>query len=239
MDSIQVETTQNITIDYEVASVGDRIVATIIDNLIMASYLISIVMMFNAHINDHFNGGLSVVAIFLCFPLIFYHLLAEIFMNGQSFGKKAMKIKVVKLDGTQATLGAYFLRWLIGLVERGLIGFIAVLASGKGQRLGDMAAGTTVIKLKSRVKLKDTILNQVVEQPNYIIVFSEVSKLSDKDIAIIKEVMDTAQRTYNWSAIEQLAAKIKEVMGVYTNLSPMDFLNTVLKDYNHYNFGDS
>jgi hypothetical protein len=160
------------------------------------------------------------------------------FFQGKSFGKMIMKIKVVKLDGTQAGFGAYLLRWLLRIIDTrmfsGAIALIAILANGKGQRIGDMAAGTTVIKMKQKVTINDTILNKV--KPSYTIVFEEVSKLSDADIAIIKEVMQVALRTGNQQAIDRLAKKTKETMGITTNLPHTQFLATVVQDYSQYNF---
>src|SRR5690606_34920667 len=98
-------------------------------------------------------------------PVIFYHLLCEVFMDGQTFGKKAIDIKVVKLDGSQPSVGSYFLRWLLQIVDLpffGAIGIITILVNGKGQRVGDLAAGTTVISLKHRTGIKDTILARPV-----------------------------------------------------------------------------
>jgi len=97
-----------------------------------------------------------------------------------------------------------------------------------------MAAGTTVIKMKQKVTINDTILNKV--KPTYTIVFDEVSKLSDADIAIIKEVMQVALRTGNQQAIDKLAGKTKETMGITTNLPHTQFLATVVQDYSQYNF---
>src|SRR4029077_19753394 len=87
----------------------------------------------------------------LVIPFALYNLLFEIFMNGQSPGKRAMDIKVLRLDGTPATVGDYIMRWLFALVDvhlfSGLIAVLCIAIGGKGQRLGDMVAGTTVVKI--------------------------------------------------------------------------------------------
>ncbi len=100
--------------------------------------------------------------VILFLPLFFYHLLCETYLNGQSFGKKIMKMRVVKLDGTQAGIGSYFLRWILAPIDiyftYGSVGLVTMIVNGKGQRLGDLAAHTTVVKLKAETKLDDTIL---------------------------------------------------------------------------------
>lgn len=236
MDNIKIQTTQNVDIEYELASVGDRILATLLDYVFFFGYTL-LVLLFLGAIGSAMDENLwLIIVIFL--PILLYDLVCELFFQGKSFGKMIMKIKVVKLDGTQAGFGAYLLRWLLRIIDTrlfsGAIALIAILANGKGQRIGDMAAGTTVIKMKQKVTINDTILNKV--KPTYTIVFEEVSKLSDSDIAIIKEVMQVALRTANQQAIDRLARKTKETMGITTNLPHTQFLATVVQDYSQYNF---
>ena len=236
MDNIKIQTTQNVDIEYELASIGDRILATLLDYLFFFAYFL-VIMMFGMFAGSVLKDNIWLIII-MCLPILLYDLLCEMFFQGKSFGKMIMKIKVVKLDGTQAGFGAYLLRWLLRIIDTRLfsggVALIAILANGKGQRIGDMAAGTTVIKMKQKVTINDTILNKV--KPTYTIVFDEVSKLSDADIAIIKEVMQVALRTGNQQAIDKLAGKTKETMGITTNLPHTQFLATVVQDYSQYNF---
>lgn len=236
MDNIKIQTTQNVDIEYELASIGDRILATLLDYLFFIAYALlwGVIAVFSR--SEMFESIAVVVIIAL--PIFLYDLLCELFFQGKSFGKMIMKIKVVKLDGTQATFGAYLLRWLLRIIDTRLfsggVALIAILANGKGQRVGDMAAGTTVIKMKQKVTINDTILNKV--KPSYTIVYPEVARLSDTDIAIIKEVMQVSLRTGNFQAIERLAAKTKQAMGITVNLPHAQFLSTVVQDYSQYNF---
>jgi len=236
MDNIKIQTTQNVDIEYELASIGDRILATLLDYLFFFGYSLLILLLMNVIGEVIENNIWLVIVLFL--PILLYDLLCELFFQGKSFGKMIMKIKVVKLDGTQAGFGAYLLRWLLRIIDMrlfsGAIALIAILVNGKGQRIGDMAAGTTVIKMKQKVTIHDTILNKV--KPVYSIVYPEVSRLSDSDIAIIKEVMQMAIRTGNQEAIERLAVKTKDTMGIQTKLPDTQFLATVVQDYSQYNF---
>jgi uncharacterized RDD family membrane protein YckC len=236
MDNIKIQTTQNVDIEYELASVGDRILATLLDYVLFIAYyflVFFIITITNFKLLHH-----PAILILAFLPLLLYDLLCETFFQGKSFGKMVMKIRVVKLDGTQASFSAYLLRWMLRLIDAMLfsagVALIAILVNGKGQRIGDMAAGTTVIKLKQKVTLNDTILNRV--KPNYTLVFNEVARLTDTDIAIIKDVMTVSLRTNNLEAIEKLAVKTKAAMGITTNLPHTQFLATVVQDYSFYNF---
>ena len=236
MDNIRIQTTQNVDIEYELASIGDRILATLLDYVFFIAYFVLLAIIAGFTKGVLFES--VAVIILLVLPVFLYDLLCEMFFQGKSFGKMIMKIKVVKLDGTQAGFGAYVLRWLLRIIDTRLfsggVALIAIIANGKGQRIGDMAAGTTVVKMKQKVTLNDTILNRVA--PDYNIVYSEVSRLTDSDIAIIKEVMQMSIRTGNYEAIEKLAVKTKEAMGISVNLPHAQFLATVVQDYSHYNF---
>jgi uncharacterized RDD family membrane protein YckC len=236
MDNIKIQTTQNVDIEYELASIGDRILATLLDYVFFIAYFVMLAIIAGFTKGVIFES--IAVVVILLLPVFLYDLLCEMFFQGKSFGKMIMKIKVVKLDGTQAGFGAYLLRWLLRIIDTRLfsggVALIAIIANGKGQRIGDMAAGTTVVKMKQKVTLNDTILNRVV--PAYTIVYQEVSRLTDSDIAIIKEVMQMSLRTGNNQALEKLAQKTKAAMGVNVNVPNAQFLSTVIQDYTHYNF---
>jgi uncharacterized RDD family membrane protein YckC len=242
MQTIEIQTTQNVNIEYPVASVGDRVVAGLIDQLIMIGYFIAIIFFYIWLLNVTEGSSFSYpVAYFviLFLPLFFYHLLCETYLNGQSFGKKLMKMRVVKLDGTQAGIGSYFLRWILAPIDiyftYGSVGLVTMIVNGKGQRLGDLAAHTTVVKLKAETKLDDTILRAT--PVNYEVKFPQVSALSDKDISLVKEVLDLNYKKPDVIVYTRILNKTKEAIekkiGVTTTLHPLNFLDTVLKDYNY------
>ena len=242
MQTIEIQTAQNVNIEYPVASIGDRVVAAIIDQLIMVGYLIAIIFLYIWLLNVTEGSAIYFpVAYFviLFLPLFFYHLLCETYLNGQSFGKKIMKMRVVKLDGSQAGIGSYFLRWILAPIDiyftYGSVELITMLINGKGQRLGDLAANTTVVKLKTEARLDDTILQAT--PVNYEVKFPEVSNLSDKDISVVKEVLDLNYKQPDVVVYEKILHKTKEAIekkiGVNSNMHPLTFLDTVLKDYNN------
>jgi uncharacterized RDD family membrane protein YckC len=241
MQTIEIQTAQNVNIEYPIATVGDRVVAGIIDQLIMIGYLFAMIFFYiwilNATEGSAFYYPVAYFVL-LFLPLFFYHLLCETFLNGQSFGKKMMKMRVVKLDGSQAGVGSYFLRWILAPIDiyftYGSVGLITMLINGKGQRLGDLAANTTVVKLKAEARLDDTIL--ISTPVNYDVKFPEVRLLSDKDIAIVKEVLDLNYKRPDAMTYEKILYKTKEAIeqkiGVSSAMHPLNFLDAVLKDYN-------
>jgi hypothetical protein len=181
---------------------------------------------------------IGLMVLFLLLPYFFYDLLCEIFLNGQSFGKKLMNIKVIRIERERPSISNYLLRWLLHPIDirisYGGVAIITILVNGKGQRLGDLAAGTAVIKLKQETNLEDTILEQLDE--NYRLTFAEVRKLDEEIISIVKEVLDFAKKNKKGSTediLKKTKTKLEEKMKINSGLDPLEFLKTVLLDYNY------
>ncbi len=229
MEAIRILTSHNVTIEYQLASLGDRIVATILDQMVQYSYLLTAFLL----LNTSSLGDSTAATITIILPFVFYPLLCEVFLNGQTIGKRAINIKVIRLDGNTPTLGGYFLRWLFGLLESTALPVIAILTviiRGKGQRLGDVAAGTCVVKVKKYVRLQASNLRQTNQ--NYQVIFPQVAQLSDRDINIIKEVIFTYRRNRNKKPVELAAQKVKDLLVATSDLPQLKFLETVVRDYN-------
>ncbi len=230
MHTISIHTSQNIDLEYPIASLSDRIVAVFVDILVMIGYMIVWVILQRYSEWEISNTAWVVIAI----PLSMYSLLNEIFFNGQSIGKRLMNIRVVRLDGRQATLSSLLLRWLLRPIDlwasNGLIGLISISVSKQAQRLGDIAAGTTVIKLKIVVEFWDSIFTEV--QEDYVVQFPEIEMLSDRDMAILKDVLDMGINTDNKDLLGRLADKVKAVTGISSTMDDRTLLQTILKDYN-------
>lgn len=111
-----------------------------------------------------------------------------------------------------------------------IAGLISILVTDNNQRIGDFAANTVVVHSQKRVTLEQTLLQSKTE--NYVPVFKQVLKLRDKDIYIIKTVVEQAAKS-NHTQVIPLAEKAKKILNVQTNMLPLDFLKTLLKDYNH------
>ena len=148
-----------------------------------------------------------------------------------------MKMKVIKIDGYQAGFGDYLIRWLFRtidvLIGSGIIGLIFIATNKKSQRLGDIAAGTAVISLKNKININHTILQEL--QEDYVPVYPEVIKLSDNDMRIIKDTFDTCLQVKDFVTISKMRKKIIDVTGIkYNSDTDVEFIRTVLKDYNFY-----
>lgn len=232
MSRVTIETAQNVLLHHEVASLGDRIVACIIDRLVMGAWVVAcMVIMGLFKPSPETMLVIFIAAVFV--PLTFYNLACELLMDGQSIGKSAMKVKVARKDGGQPGLGAYLLRWLLRPVDEFFyVGLVVVLINGKGQRLGDLAAGTTVITLKQRTKLSDTMLMEVKE--GHRLRFPEAIRLNDAQAVLIKEVLNNTRTANRWAITEEMAEKVRKAIGADgAGMKAQEFLRAVLEDYVH------
>ena len=245
MSLISINTSQNVNINFNTASIGERILAFFIDILIKAAYIIILfwflfkVFNFGAFIDSLDNWSQMAVYIVLTMPIHVYTLVSESLMEGQTFGKKMLKIKVVKIDGFQASFGDYLMRWFFRLIDvfsnSGVVGLISMIVSKNNQRLGDIASGTAVISLKNKVNISHTILENLKE--DYIPLFPQVIALTDNDVRIIKENYQKALKIDDRAVVSKLSTKIKEILKIEvdpTKMTERQFINIIIKDYNFY-----
>lgn len=244
MNLIAINTSQNVNIDFTTAGIGERFVAFLIDSIIKMAFIATIFYLFMRVLNiDQFaenwdSWTVYAFIILISSPVLFYTLMLESLMEGQTFGKRIMKIKVVKIDGYQAGFIDYFMRWIFRLVDIwsnfGAVGLITAIASQHHQRLGDLASGTAVISLSNKVNISHTILEELKQ--DYIPTFPQVVLLSDNDMRIIKENYQRAISARDGSIISKLSIKIKETIKLDKTIDYTDsqFVNIVIKDYNYY-----
>ena len=244
MALLRIPTTQNVTLEYETASVGERIAATLLDSVIMLGWALLwiLVAFWVLKLDDNASGGGSVVFMIYLFgliilPLFLYHLLSEVFFQGQSIGKRAMKIRVISMNGAPPRFTQYLLRWVLRLIDvdllYGVVAMACILGGSRGQRLGDLAAGTAVVRLNRRVTTADNALFGPEYDPAYRVTYPEVSQLADHDVRLIQELVTQSERRGAYHILADVARRVRELTGIQTSLPDHEFLVVVLRDYAH------
>lgn len=234
MDNFQIETAQNVSISQNAAGVGERILAYLIDVVIMGIYIMLASFLMGGM--DLGGGENWMFMLALGLPVFMYFLLWEGFWDGQTPGKAALDLRVVKLNGSKPAFSDFLVRWLLRVIDititSGSVAVVTILLNGKGQRLGDMAAGTTVIRERSKVGFGQTLMVDIPEdyQPTY----PQVRVLSDKDVQDIKNLYEDALKHSRHRIIRSLSSKVSELLEVTPEEKPIVFIRTVIRDYNYY-----
>jgi uncharacterized RDD family membrane protein YckC len=239
MEKITVQTSLNIELEFESAPFHKRFFALIIDAIILYAYTY-----ITSRIIDSFNANstsdnlpllynLSGLQMIFYVPVLMYHLVCESLMNGQSIGKKICQVRVISDNGGRAAFHQLVLRWLLRPVDITMVlpGLISYMSTKKNQRLGDLAAGTMVIDTQLSSDLNETVFFEL--ENDYKPKYTNVLRLSDRDMNLVKGVLDAAVKQNNTALLYRTTAKIREVLNITEYEEDVTFLETILKDYNY------
>jgi uncharacterized RDD family membrane protein YckC len=234
MHTVQVHTAQNIPVEFELGSLGDRILGRILDGLFILAYVAAwVLILVFSHLRD--QTWIAGTVIIGAIPILFYDLVLEATCHGQSLGKKIMHIRVISLDGKQPAFSQYLIRWLFRLVDfsltENLCALLCVALNPRHQRLGDMVAGTVVIRTRARSTEADTLYVPLAQ--DYQARYPEAAGLSDSDVRLIKEVLAHYARSGNLVLLHDTAEKVRQTLGLPAVADPASFLQTILTDYNY------
>jgi len=235
MSNLQINTTQNVNLDYKIVGVGERIVAFLLDGFILYLYAVLVQLIGHA-IGYVFNDSWTQIGLagLIFLPAACYSLIMHSLFNGRTVGKMLLQIRVVRIDGTPVHWSHLLVRWMLRLVDIwlffGSVGILSILFTDKKQRLGDAAAGTVVISTKNKIKVSHTILEEVEE--TYIPTFLNVTLLTDRDVRLIKETYHLAKRSGDYKTMKALRDKVEGLLGSDSGLYDKQYIDTVIKDYN-------
>ena len=238
MAEYEITTAHNVTLRLGYASIGDRILARVLDNIIKAGYIVACIlagmMLIRTHTVSYSSVSFWILLIVLCLlPFTFYSLFFEYFMGGQTPGKLVMKIKVASHDSDELTFGQCFLRWLFRSIDLnigwGAIALITVAVSEKKQRVGDMLARTIVVSLKTEKTLDQTIYAHV--ESGKVARYPQAARLSAREIEIIKEVIRQYESEGKYDLIPITAERVRPAINAGFELDDLNLLRTVVDDY--------
>ena len=226
-------TGQYVQIAQTPASVGERIFARLIDIVVLfiyayaAFYFVSVSVKMNTRI---LSGALTVAVIALQSGCAVDDGTASESMplNG---------VRVVMADGSAPTFGAILLRWILLPIDLWLtsgMGTLAIILTRNNQRLGDLAAGTMVIKTDNINQIHVSLDEFYSVSRHYRPTYPEAAELSQGQIDVIEQVMaDSAN--YDEQRVRQLSQKVQQTLGIRPQKgSDANFLITLLYDYRFY-----
>jgi len=216
------------------ASLGDRIVAYLLDILIKGGYVLIVIVILRA-LSSFSGTTIGIFVAILAIPFVFYSLLFEAAMNGQTPGKKLMNIQVADVEGKPVSLGQYITRWLFRMIDvalfYGLPAIISIASSSRNQRIGDFTAGTVVLALRQSVFLSHTNFREV--KKDHVVTYDTVTLLSDTEITVIRNTLNSKILQNNPPLVKRIADRMASKIGADMYTDSETFLKTLLLDYNH------
>src|SRR5579863_692884 len=251
MLTVKLDTGFNIEIDFPISPFHRRMFAWCIDALVLFLYGLLCSKFIELLPQKKLTEN-QWLYILVGLPVLFYYPLMEILTNGQTIGKKILGIRVITLEGGQASISQYIIRWVFrladfpvwicGAIATGSLpwycsvlafsGIACVIISDKSQRIGDMVAGTIVIFTRSKTSWQDTVFTEL--EADYKPRYPQVMQMSDKDINSLKMIIETIKRNNNHDLAFRIAERIKWKLNLQADQDSKDFLETLLKDYNYY-----
>jgi uncharacterized RDD family membrane protein YckC len=232
-DTLQIDTPENVTFDYDVAGIGSRFLSALVDTLLIL--LLQVIVFGTLILLAGMDGLFSsdaptwMIAVLSLVAFVFfwgYYIFFEILWNGQTPGKRMVGLRVIRVDGMPVTAVEVVIRNLVRLIDllptAYGVGVITMFVNEKSRRLGDLAAGTVVVHDRSVTTLSELgrksnpleTLQSHVPVPGGF----PLERLNDRDIEILEGYL---QRRYQLPNREELALQILNSLYTRVGLSTM------------------
>jgi uncharacterized RDD family membrane protein YckC len=232
-ETLDIQTPENVAFGYQVAGLGSRFIATLVDTtiiillqvvvVVVASLIIAVVSS-NAY-SDELSGW--VIAILGLIASLFswgYYVFFEMLWNGQSPGKRWVGLRVIRADGTPITLSEALIRNLARLVDflpaAYGVGIVTMFIDKQSRRLGDLAAGTLVVQDRAPISIQSLSVKRTVNlgMQSLTKVSLEgfpVKRLSNDDLSLIEDfLLRRDQLTHRASLAVQILNTLHQRLGL-------------------------
>lgn len=249
MEILKIPTFLNVELSIHLASTWRRYFAFMTDWLFKGSYIM--LMLYTDSLRW---AGDLLPGFFLFLPVCLYTFLMEWLFRGQTPGKMLLRVKVVSSDGTPPSPAQCLVRWMFLFVDAystvllafvnswtivftafgPLVGIARIERSPFRQRYGDMAADTFVVNTRDAYStVEDTIYSYMDRTQNYVVTYPEVIRFSDKDMTLVKNVLEKSEKNYDEELLDKLSRRIKELLEIRSEEPDAAFLRKLLNDYNY------
>jgi uncharacterized RDD family membrane protein YckC len=221
---LNIDTPENVVFGYEVAGIGSRFLAALLDSflilvLMFIAYLTAGLLMTIIGTDDFGTAAIAFFGLIAFVILWGYYILFEIIWNGQSPGKRLQGLRVLRQDGTPVSASEATIRNLIRIIDflpfAYGVGVVTMFINGQSRRLGDLAAGTLVIREKGTITL-DSLAESakapvdILAEPaslsgtNYDF---PIEKLANKDIELAEEFLRRRDQLGNREYVARQVAR--------------------------------
>jgi len=230
-ETLDIQTPENVAFGYQVAGIGSRFLACLLDTLIVGLLqvviLIVLTLIIRAFDGNAFSDQISawVYAVFGLVAAIFYwgyYVFFEMLWNGQSPGKRWVGLRVIRGDGTPITLSESLIRNLARLVDllpaAYGVGIVTMFIDKQSRRLGDLAAGTLVVQDRAPITMQDLAVKRTVHLRPWANVSLDgfpVERLTNNDLSLIEDfLLRRDQLTHRESLAIQILNALHQRLGL-------------------------
>lgn len=236
-------TPEAVVLDVETAGVASRVFAGILDFLIQIGILmfVSVVLSLGG-----LRGSTLITSLLVATILILYPVLSETLMRGRTFGKRALGLRAVTVEGAPIRLRHAMLRMMGGLVDRylpplGVTGTLFVLGTARHQRVGDLLAGTIVIRDPERTPLPAAVWFPIPPGCDAFAATIDPTAMTDDQYTVIRSfLMRTRELSADarYSLAADLAQRVATTLRhpTYDRIHPEAYLLCVISRYQRRNF---
>ncbi len=230
-ETLDIQTPENVAFGYQIAGIGSRFLATLLDTLFIILLEIAIIIvraiLLAALDQSSFGNDISpwVVALFGLISFLFYsgyYVLFEMLWNGQTPAKRWMGLRVICRDGTPITLSESLIRNLARLVDflpfAYGVGLITMFIDKQSRRLGDLAAGTLVVHDRAPISIQELSVKREVHLRPWAKVDLDgfpFERLTENDLNLIEGFLQRrAQLTHRDQLAVQLLNTLHQRLGL-------------------------
>ena len=215
-----------------------RVVAFIVDQIAIGIFVLFCFIGFEIFGIRGFLGDMFLY-IFVLPVYLGYTLFFEWLNHGQTLGKMMVGLRVRRLDGNEIGFTEAATRWLMRIVDVfatvGSLAALLISSTERSQRLGDILAGTMVIRQVPGNSITLSNLLKINTIDNYEPKYPEVQRLREDDVVLIKQTLVRATK-YNNLAHQKAVSALKERVEILLEIKaqerrPEEFLRTLIKDY--------
>jgi uncharacterized RDD family membrane protein YckC len=191
-DRITIATPEGIDVDLVLAGLGSRFMARLVDSLVQFGTILALLIL-SAWFH---NGWIDAVLIVIDFAMFFiYDVVFEVFGSGRTIGKRSAGLRVVRSGGQPVGFWASVVRNILRLVDflptAYLVGMISVIVTAHNQRLGDLAAGTVVVRERApQPQAPGWVAWSRPTVPAEAVAGWDVSAVSPAEVAAVRAFLD-------------------------------------------------
>lgn len=238
MRTVTIQTTQQVSIEYELSGSLARVFAFLIDMVVVIGVYLFLLFLVLA------GSDISEQVVLFFLPLalfLAYYYFSQLFFQGQTLGKKLQQIKVLRVDGKDPTPGDYLLRTLFLLPDAwfsfGIPAILLINTTPNAQRIGDLVAGTVVVKRRASRNFVIEDIRGIKTRSDHEVTFSQILQFSEADMLLIKTSLRRLKDYPNpvhRQLIDDLAKSCREKLNIEPSDGPRDsveFLDLLLRDF--------